>query len=130
MTDTNFTNSHQMIQQHGSSVTQFVTIRVIGVVTALVIPLFIAAMQIQAQTQAAMNAQARAQFEKADAELNKTYEALLTKLPDAASKQKLKESQRAWLAFRDVEAAFAADQARGGSMAATIRYETMTELTQ
>jgi uncharacterized protein YecT (DUF1311 family) len=130
LTDTNLTNSHQTIQQHASSVTQFVTIRVIGVVTALVIPLFIAAMQVQAQTQAAMNAQARAEFEKADAELNKTYEALLAKLPDAGSKQKLKESQRAWLAFRDAEAAFAADQARGGSMAPTIRYETMTELTQ
>jgi uncharacterized protein YecT (DUF1311 family) len=128
LTDTNFTNSHQTIQQHASSVTQFVTIRVIGVVTALVIPLFIAAMQVQAQTQAAMNAQA--EFEKADAEHNKTYEALLTKLPDAASKQKLKESQRAWLAFRDAEAAFAADEARGGSMAPTLRYATMTELTQ
>ncbi|PYI62415.1 MAG: hypothetical protein DMF07_13640 [Verrucomicrobia bacterium] len=44
-------------------------------------------------------------------------------------KQKLKESQRAWLAFRDAEAAFAADQLRGGSMAPTIRYETMAELT-
>jgi uncharacterized protein YecT (DUF1311 family) len=33
------------------------------------------------------------------------------------------------LDFRDAEAAFASDQARGGSMAPTIRYETMTELT-
>jgi uncharacterized protein YecT (DUF1311 family) len=64
------------------------------------------------------------------AKLNKTYETLLTKLPDAEGKQKLNESQRAWLAFRDAEAAFAADQARGGSMAPTIRYETMAELTQ
>jgi uncharacterized protein YecT (DUF1311 family) len=35
--------------------------------------------RIHAQTQAAMNAQARAEFEKVDAELNKTYEALLKK---------------------------------------------------
>ena len=77
-----------------------------------------------------MNTQARAEFEQADAELNKTYEALLTRLPDAGSKEKLKQSQRAWLAFRDAEAAFVADQARGGSMASTIRYETMKELTQ
>ncbi len=128
MTDTNFTNSHQTIQQHASSVRQFVTIRVIGVVTALPIPLFIPVAQSYAQTQAAMNAQARAEFVKVDAELDRTYEALLAKLPDAGSKQKLKESQRAWLAFRDAEAAFVADQARGGSMAPTIRYETMTEL--
>jgi uncharacterized protein YecT (DUF1311 family) len=85
---------------------------------------------IHAQTQAAMNAQSRAEFEQADAKLNKTYQAVLKKLPDAESKDKLKQSQQAWLAFRDAEAAFAADQARGGSIAPTIRYETMTELTQ
>jgi uncharacterized protein YecT (DUF1311 family) len=85
---------------------------------------------IHAQTQAAMNAQSRAEFEQADAELNKTYQAVLKKLSDAESKDKLKQSQQAWLAFRDAEAAFAADQARGGSIAPTIRYETMTELTQ
>jgi uncharacterized protein YecT (DUF1311 family) len=111
---------------------QFVSIRAIGVFecAALLIWLLIPVAEIHAQTQAAMNAQARAGFVQADAELNKTYEALLTKLPDAESKQKLKESQRAWLAFRDAEVAFAADQARGGSIASTIRYETMTELTQ
>jgi uncharacterized protein YecT (DUF1311 family) len=32
--------------------------------------------------------------------------------------------------LRDAEAAFVADQARGGSTASTIRYETMKELTQ
>jgi uncharacterized protein YecT (DUF1311 family) len=77
-----------------------------------------------------MNRQAAKDFDKADTELNKTYEALLRKLSDAEGKEKLKQSQRAWLDFRDAEAAFVADQARGGSMAPTIRYETMTELTQ
>jgi uncharacterized protein YecT (DUF1311 family) len=97
---------------------------------ALLISLFIAVAHIYAQTQAAMNAQARAEFAQADAELNKIYEALLAKLLDAEGKEKLKQSPRAWLAFRDAEAVFAADQARGGSMEAMIRYETMTELTQ
>jgi uncharacterized protein YecT (DUF1311 family) len=83
-----------------------------------------------AQSQPEMNGQAAKDFEKADTELNKTYEALLRKLPDAEGKEKLKQSQRAWLTFRDAEAAFASDQARGGSMAPTIRYETITELTQ
>jgi uncharacterized protein YecT (DUF1311 family) len=32
--------------------------------------------------------------------------------------------------LRDAEAAFAADEARGGSMAPTLRYATMTELTE
>jgi uncharacterized protein YecT (DUF1311 family) len=77
-----------------------------------------------------MNAEARADFMKADAELNKTYEALLKKLSDAGSKEKLKQSQRAWLVFRDAEAAFEADEARGGTMAPTLRYTTMTELTE
>jgi uncharacterized protein YecT (DUF1311 family) len=43
-----------------------------------------------------MNARARADFERADADLNKTYQAVLAKLRDAESKQKLKETQRAW----------------------------------
>ena len=97
---------------------------------AVILSLFISVMHVQAQTQATMNAQARADFEKADAELNKTYEALLAKLPDTEGKKKLKDSQRAWLTFRDAEAAFAVDEVRGGSMAPTIRYATMTELTE
>ena len=43
-----------------------------------------------------MNARARADFERADADLNKTYQAVLAKLRDAESKQTLKETQRAW----------------------------------
>src|SRR6266542_5661892 len=79
---------------------------------------------------AQIHAEARADFKQADAELNKTYQALLAKLPDAASKQKLKEKQRAWITSRDAETARAADEARGGSMAPMLRYETMAELTQ
>jgi uncharacterized protein YecT (DUF1311 family) len=109
---------------------QLVTTRVIGVFIVLTACAATPVAQVRAQTQAAMNAEARADFKLADAELNKTYEAVLKKLPDAESKEKLKQSQRVWLAFRDAEAAFAADEARGGSMAPTIRYETMTELTQ
>ena len=88
------------------------------------------ASHANAQSQAEMNRQAAKDFEKADTELNKTYEALLRKLPDAESKQKLKEAQRAWITSRDAEAARASNEANGGSMAPTIRYETMAELTQ
>ena len=83
-----------------------------------------------AWSQPEINRQAAKEFERADTELNKTYEALLRKLPDAESKQKVKEKQRAWITSRDAEAARAADEARGGSIVPTIRYETMTELTQ
>ncbi|MDB6120333.1 MAG: hypothetical protein JWO08_4114 [Verrucomicrobiaceae bacterium] len=53
---------------------------------------------------------------KADKALNQAYRELLATLdPDGA--KLLKESQRAWIAYRDAEAKFAADEARGGSMA-------------
>ncbi len=60
----------------------------------------------------------------------KTYKALLDRLPNAESKEKLKASQRAWIAFRDAEASFAADQVRGGSLAPVLRYTSMTESTE
>lgn len=47
---------------------------------ALLVSLLVFVTQIQAQTQVATNAQARAEFLKADAEFNKTYEALSNKL--------------------------------------------------
>jgi len=87
---------------------------------AFLFSLVIPVAETCAQTQAGMNAPARTEFVQSD-------DALLAKLTDAEGKEKLKHSQRAWLAFRDAEAAFAAG---GGSMAPTIRYETMTELTQ
>src|SRR3954468_1366207 len=83
-----------------------------------------------AQTQSEMNAQARADFERADAELHKTYDALLARLTDAETKQRLEASQRAWIAFCDAEASFAADQVRGGSTAPVWRYVSMTESTE
>ena len=83
-----------------------------------------------AQTQADMNAETRADFARADADLNKTYQSVLAKLRDPMSKQKLRETQRAWVTSRDAAAARAAKEAEGGSMAPTLRYETMTHLTQ
>jgi len=97
---------------------------------ALLIWLLIPVAQIHAQTQASMNAEARADFQRADADLNKTYQSVLAKLPTVESKQKLREAQRAWVVSRDAEAAHAAKEADGGSMAPTLRYATMTQLTQ
>jgi uncharacterized protein YecT (DUF1311 family) len=103
---------------------------VIRLVLLIAAPVAFPTSHANAQSQAEMNRQAAKDFEKADAQLNSTYAALMAKLPDAESKRKLKESQRAWLVFRDAEAAFEADEARGGTMAPTLRYETMTELTR
>src|SRR5437764_9767557 len=107
------------------SLMHFATIGITSV-GSLLLPL----APLHAQTQAAMNAQARAEFQRADADLNKTYQSVLTKLPTVESKQKLREAQRAWIVSRDAEAARAAKEADGGSMAPTLRYETMTHLTR
>src|SRR6476646_170216 len=85
---------------------------------------------LHAQTQAGMNAQAHADFQRADADLNKNYQSVLEKLPTVERKHKLREAQRAWVVSRDAEAAHAAKEADGGSMAPTLRYATMTHLTQ
>jgi uncharacterized protein YecT (DUF1311 family) len=103
---------------------QFVFVHVISVA------LLISVAQIDGQMQAEMNAVARSDFARADADLNKTYQSVLAKLRDPESKQKLRETQRAWVTSRDAAAARAAKEAEGGSMAPTLRYETMTHLTQ
>ena len=60
-------------------------------------------------TQGGLNACAAGEFNKADAELNATWKAILAKYADQPLfLQKLKTSQQLWLKFRDaeVEAAF------------------------
>jgi uncharacterized protein YecT (DUF1311 family) len=57
-----------------------------------------------AKTQSAMNACAGTDFQEADKELNRTYQAVLKKYADdAAFVTKLRASQRAWLKFREAE---------------------------
>jgi uncharacterized protein YecT (DUF1311 family) len=85
---------------------------------------------VHAQTESGINAQAHAEFERANVALTKAYEELLNRLPDTESRRKLVKSQHAWLAFRDAEASFAADQVRGGAAAAAVRYASMKELTE
>lgn len=82
-----------------------------------------------AQSQQEMNAGAAAEFAKADKELNEVYAKVLGVL-DEGSKEKLKKSQRAWVAYRDAEADFSADaEARGGSMWPLIHEGTRARLT-
>jgi uncharacterized protein YecT (DUF1311 family) len=83
----------------------------------LCLALIVAApVAVHAQSQQEMNAEAAESFKKADKELNEVYAKVLANLDDQA-KENLKKSQRAWVAWRDAEAAFRADaEARGGSM--------------
>jgi uncharacterized protein YecT (DUF1311 family) len=97
----------------------------ITTVSSFVLPL----APLHAQTQTALNAKAHAEFQGADADLNKTYQSVLAKLPTVESKQKLREAQRAWVVSRDAARASAAKEADGRSMAPTLRYGRTTYLT-
>ncbi|MBA9075957.1 lysozyme inhibitor LprI family protein [Rufibacter quisquiliarum] len=56
------------------------------------------------QTQAEMNRQAYADYQKADKELNEVYQKILTDYKsDTAFISNLKASQRIWVSFRDAE---------------------------
>ena len=84
----------------------------------------------RAQNQNEMNRQAEEGFVAADARLNKVYQQLTNKL-DAEAVEKLKVAQRAWVAFRDAQAALQADlEARGGSMTLMIYSGTQAALTK
>ena len=43
------------------------------------------------------------EMRQSDVELNRIYQKALAAMPDAEAKGKLRESQRAWVAFRDAE---------------------------
>ncbi len=90
----------------------------------------LAPVPLVAQSQQEMTAEAAAAFTKADKELNEVYAKVLANLDDEA-KERLKKSQRAWVAFRDAEAAFRADaEARGGSMWPLIHEGVRSRLTK
>ena len=69
------------------------------------------------QSQIELTRQAAAEFEKADAQLNDIYKKALANAAavDEERKQKLIKAQRAWLLYRDAEAAYEADDLRGGT---------------
>ena len=82
-----------------------------------------------AQSQGEMNRTAADDYKKSDAELNRVYKKLMAK-QDATGAAKLRKSQRAWIAFRDAEMAFAGDEFRGGSAEPLSIYGAGNRLTQ
>ena len=80
------------------------------------------------QNQAAMNACARIDFERADAELNALWREVIAGAREMdgeinreydqapTSEQVLREAQRAWVTFRDAHCTWEGHEARGGSM--------------
>jgi uncharacterized protein YecT (DUF1311 family) len=68
-------------------------------------------------------------FSAADAKLNVTYNKL-AKLLDAEGKKKLKEVQRAWIAYRDANAVFVGDLNRGDTAERLNSVATMARMTE
>jgi uncharacterized protein YecT (DUF1311 family) len=89
---------------------------------ALTLPAF-------AQTQAEMTDEAVAAFKKADAKLNAVYKKFRATL-DEEGQAKLKTAQKAWLVYRDAEAALEADANRGGSIAPMVYAMSQSSTTQ
>ena len=82
----------------------------------------------KATTTVEMQACAGAAHEKADAEINKTYQELLGK-QNGRSKTLLKKAERAWIAFRDAHCAFATAGSAGGTIHAQSVAQCKTDLT-
>jgi uncharacterized protein YecT (DUF1311 family) len=98
-------------------------------------------------SQLQMNECAALQYKQADADLNKVYrKALQYMTDDLARAQKqgdqnqmkyeeaaiasLKEAERAWISYRDIQCKAAAQQYEGGSMAPMIYSQCLTTLTE
>jgi uncharacterized protein YecT (DUF1311 family) len=86
-------------------------------------------VDVPAQTQSELNADARSDFAAAEKQLTQVYQKLLETL-DPSGRQKLSDSQKTWIEYREAQAALEADQVRGGSAAPTIMNATRAELTR
>ncbi|WP_319497266.1 lysozyme inhibitor LprI family protein [uncultured Cohaesibacter sp.] len=67
-------------------------------------------------------------YQKADEELNDVYQQLRSML-DEPGKLLLRDTQRAWIPYRDAECARVADTFRGGSMAGLAHLSCLSEMT-
>jgi len=68
-------------------------------------------------------------YKQADAELNRVYRELMSKLDDEGHKTSLKTAQQAWLKYRDGHCEFVSYLNRGGTIYFVVLTECMTSLT-
>lgn len=86
---------------------------------------------VNPQDQGTMNECASRGYSRADAELNRRYRALQSRLKgDRDGARKLTEAQRAWIAFRDSECAFQTTGMTGGSAEPFARATCLEETTR
>ncbi len=82
-------------------------------------------------TQMALNACYAQVYATADAELNRLYGEISTRLAgQAETKALLVAAQRAWIPYRDAECSFASSGVAGGSIEPMIRAQCLTALTR
>lgn len=96
---------------------------------APVLVLLILSLPGVAQNQHELNAQAKANYDKVDAELNDVWRTL-TGVMDKPQREKLVTSQLHWIKYRDAEAEARAHLYDGGSMQQMIYWGSMTETTR
>ena len=80
-------------------------------------------------TQLDLNQAAESHFKSADFMLNKAYDQLMGVL-EKDMKAELKEAQKAWLKFRDLNSNFCSDEYKGGSLSGLIYVQKRIEMTQ
>jgi len=68
----------------------------------------------KANTQLELNQCAQANFESADRKLNEVYQSALDQAGDEGARTQLRDSERAWIAFRDQECARQVGPREGG----------------
>ncbi|HUB33422.1 MAG TPA: lysozyme inhibitor LprI family protein [Bryobacteraceae bacterium] len=82
-----------------------------------------------ASTTAAMRSCENTRYEAADRRLNEVYSRLMGSL-GKSRQEKLQAAQRAWLQFRDANAAFLSSSAEGGTLEPLIRITALADITE
>jgi uncharacterized protein YecT (DUF1311 family) len=82
-----------------------------------------------ATTTASMRTCTIARYETAQRDLDETIGKLEESL-DTIGNQRLKDAQAAWVKFRDANADFIADSARGGTLAPVLRESALADMTE
>ena len=82
------------------------------------------------QTQLEMNDCAKAEFTRADADMNATWDVAKATMDGLGYGDVLLDAQRKWLAFRDAACAAEISPYEGGSIQPLVAYTCLTRLTR
>lgn len=82
------------------------------------------------ETTVDMRKSAMKEFNEADAQLNKIYGKLLSRLGDEGQKAKLRAAEKAWLKYRNAHSEFEAAFYEGGSIQPQMRTGCLTTMTK